>query len=217
MPPSPPWHRRSRAARRAALLAWAALLAPPLGCAAGPESAVVAPPPAFPRFPAQASAAGVWAEARFPADHVELLGLDLLEHGLLPVELKLGTSADRGGEPHLARAIFDAHLYLQDGSVLEWEPEPRPAGASRQAARRLEEHALAFSLLEPWSDARSGLVCFRFDDERVRVQGTRVLSRRPGADRELDLLASVLSFTVATAEGPVELRVGLEAARESAR
>jgi len=200
---------RGRSLRLVAALALVALAA----CGTLPESRVVAPPTGFPGFPAQAGTAGIWAEARFPTDQERRFGADLVALGLLPVELRVGRSDDaaEGDTPHLSAGGFHPHLYLQDGTVLEQVHAPRLVGLPPEVRGRLEAALLDPSLLVAWKDARPGLLLFRLDPGRVRVQGTRALSRRPGADRELDLLQSVLAFSVATEKGPVELRVGLRA------
>jgi hypothetical protein len=194
------------------------LLAPLLlalaACGTLPD-AVEAGPDWYPGFPRRAQVDGIYAEATFRDDHARALGADLTSEGVLPIWLRVGSLPGATPGAVLSEDVIDAHLYLQDGTVLEHVAPERVAGRGARATDAAIAGALELSRVRPWDAAESGALYFAFAEEGVRVRSGFALSASTGVWRELDLLDSLLGFTVTTADGPRHLFVGVKAGRGS--
>ena len=180
-----------------------------VGCAApAPRGEVIPSPAGFPGYPSPAHLGAIWTEAAFATNHVRLFGEDLTDEGILPIHVKVGLQGAEAGAPRLAGEALDPHLYLQDGTVLEWVPHEEVVTGTRAGRARVTELALPLSLLEPWSQAPGGFVFFRIGDS-LRLKGTHALSSTGRCHRELDLLHSLLELDVAAEDGSKRLFVGL--------
>ncbi|MEW6072723.1 MAG: hypothetical protein AB1726_09055 [Planctomycetota bacterium] len=178
------------------------------GCRTPAEDRTVVPAPAgFAGFPTPAHAGEVWARAAFVTNHARLLGADLTREGILPVRLTVGRRGSAEGAPRVVAEAIDPHLYLQDGTVLEWVPAGEVARGGR-ARERVAELALPLTLLAPWDSAPSGFLFFRIPAS-VRVRDLHALSSAGGRHRELRLSRSLLAFAVLTDEGTRRIHVGL--------
>lgn len=188
-------------------IALSLLLATLASCGLSTQPTVIATPPGFDGFPVESSDAEVWAEAVLYTDHVELLGEDLVEQGVLPLALRVGlVSGDVGRLVRLSPESFDPRLYLPDGTVLGAvrERRMRSSSAIQRAAR---DHGLELTLLPAWTAAEEGFLFLELGD--VRVERNFALTHRQGHYRELDLFHALLAFVVETDAGPREVRVGL--------
>lgn len=191
----------------AAGLALTGILASCLGSAG---RTVLAPPPGVGGFPTRADDEAVWLEARFEDDQDGVFGHDLHRHGLLAVAVRIGLRPGHEASGlYLDPDLVLPELFLQDGTPLTWEPAPRPPRGGASLWNALDRRRLEFSLLVPFQEAREGYLYFRFDPDRVRVREARVLSRVPGAERELELNASLLRLNVAGAGATRSLSVGI--------
>ena len=180
-----------------------------VGCAApAPRGAVIPSPAGFPGYPNPAHLGAIWTEAAFATNHARLFGEDLIGEGILPIHVKVGLQGAEAGAPRLVGDALDPHLYLQDGTVLEWVPHEEVETATRAGRERVTELALRLSLLDPWSHAAGGFVFFRIGDS-LRLKGTHALSSTGRCHRELDLLHSLLELDVVTDDGTKRLFVGL--------
>ena len=161
----------------------------------------------FAGFPDGSTDRSVWVEARFVSATEPRLGTDLTALGVLPVALRLGHLNVEWERARLSRDTFDAHLYLQDGTVLGWIGPQSPE--LPEAVRRAQGlHGLEFSLLPPWSAAEEGFVFFQLGDG-VRIDGPLARIRDAAGTREVALDGSLLSFRVETGTGSREVRVGV--------
>lgn len=177
------------------------------------RGAVIGRPTAFPSFPTQASAQGVWAEATFYTNHAGVFGTDLTRSGILPVALRVGV---RGVDetPYRLADDFDPQLYLQDGVALRWLPVESIETKNTEVSNRIAELAFRPSLLEPWDESPTAFLFFAFDEDDVTVDEALALSRAGGElYHEVDLLQSLLSFTVTGAGEPSRLHLGLRGGR----
>jgi hypothetical protein len=186
-----------------------------LGCASAP--AVLRAPSEFPGFPSQAQNGAVWLEAGYPLDAADLLGADLAAAGWIPVRVRIGRTAPTGAKERLSDDSLDAHLYLEDGTVLCWASPHEIRGLRQSTRDRALAQALPLSLLKAWDVADEGFLYFRADPARVRVRGTLALSRSGETARELDLLRSLLVLHVEDEQGVRPLAVGLRASRGKER
>lgn len=183
-----------------------------LGCASVGRDAVIGAPELFLGFPSTTERAPLRVEARYPRDNAEVLRLDLLARGILPIAVRVGLS-DTAGSARLDEANIDPHLYLQDGTPLSWIPARQLALEGGALGDAITHQALALGWIEAWEGSREGWLFFRCDAERVRVADLRVLVRRPTSDRELELLDSLLTFNVSVGSDERMLAVGLGSGR----
>lgn len=198
---------------RTAILASAVLLC--AACAGLERGAVVASTADFPGFPSQAKSGVVWAEGTFYANHADALGTDLLRRGVLPVALRIGRRADDGQAYRLA-SDFDPHLYLEDGTPLDWIAPGTGEWAERQLADRVAELGLRAGLVEDWDRTRPSFLFFRLPGG-ARVDGGSVLVRSHGHYRSLELAHSLLTFELTGDRGAETVHVGLTSARWTGR
>ena len=182
-------------------------------CGGGSES-VVRAPAEFPRFPDQTNSGIVWTEATYYTNHDDIFDTDLVRGGLLPVALRIGLRGDDDADHRLSES-FDAHLYLQDGTALRWVPSEQIEISRKSTIDQIARRSLDMSLLDDWRNAREGFLFFRLPSDRVKVRGTRVLSSDDLGQRELDLLGSLISFTVTTRDGDTQIFVGMKSERWS--
>lgn len=186
-----------------------------VGCGGSVRGAVAGSPRDFPGYPTQAHRGALWAEATYYTNHDDIFGTDLTRWGILPVALRVGIR----GEDDAARRLadeFDPHLYLQDGTPLVWLNAELTEWKNKEVSDRVAEVALTPSLLGAWDASRPRFLFFHFDPE-VRLDGTKALSQHAGLFNELDLLQSLLVFTVSSDSGPETLYVGLAAGRWTGR
>ncbi len=195
---------------------------PPLGglllalcasCGGGVSGAVVEEPERFPGYPNQTNLESVWAEAIFFTDHERIFGTDLTRDGILPVALHLGTRGPEKGVWRVSEETFDPHLYLQDGTALQWIPYDSVGLRSKRIHDRVASLALRMSLLLDWDAAEPRFVFFAFDEERILIDGTRAIRVQSRGGQELDLLHSLAGFSVEGEDEAEQLFVGLTAGR----
>ena len=182
------------------------LLSSCLGSGSRPE--VLTSPTSFPGFPNPAHFGAVWAEASFVTNHAQVFETDLTKEDLLPLFVRVGRRGEEAGAPRLVDEVLDPHLYLQDGTVLEWVPQDQLQLARRRTTDLVAETALKLSLLEPWEASPGGFLFFRIPED-VRLSGSYALSSNDHLHRELPLAHSLLAFDVFTDDGPRRLFVGL--------
>ena len=179
-------------------------------CASG-RGTVVGAPSDFPGFPAQAKSGVVWAETTWYANHAELFGQDLVRRGVLPVALRIGMRAD-DGLAHRLEGDFDPHLYLEDGTSLDWVPAEEAGGKNRELAERIAELALRPGLIETWERTEPRFLFFRLPAD-AREEDGRVLVPYRGHWRSLDLLHSLLAFDLTDDRETRTVHVGLASGR----
>jgi len=211
---SPAGLRPARAAGPAAALA---LLLAAVGCAGSARGGVAHLPVELAGYPKLADSGPIWAQATFYTNHAQVFGTDLLDLGILPVALRVGSHAGPELLARLTEDGLDPHLYLPDGSALAWAPRAGIRVSDKRLADRLAEVSLSFTLLADWEGAREGFVFFSFDPERVAIVDTLAYTRDDAVEREMDLLGSLVSFHAKTEDGGREVFVGLRSARWTAR
>jgi hypothetical protein len=183
-----------------------------LGCASVGRDAVIGAPALLLGFPSTLERGPLRVEARCPLGDEEALGRDLLARGILPVAIRIGLR-DATSSAKLDEANIDPHLYLPDGTPLDWIPARQIAQEAGPLAEAIAGRALALGWIEAWESAREGWLFFRCEPERVRVAGLRVLVRRPTSDRELELLDSLLTFNASVGSDEPMFAVGLGSSR----
>ena len=167
---------------------------------------IVAEPAGHPGFPSETQVDGVWVEARFVENHPWVLGKDLARtRGVLPIALRIGRRSGDSLPANLDEELFDAVLYLQDGSTLPWIPleeldERRDTFAT---------NALRTSLVPEWNASEPGFLYFDAAARGVRLRGRHALAVGDHLNRELDLVGSVVALTLSTASGPRRVHVGV--------
>ncbi len=161
------------------------------------------------RFPSPANVDTLWAEATFFTDHEEIFDRDLIDkEAILPIALRVGWRGQDTLNPRLTET-FDAHLYLQDGTALDWLPIDSIRIGKDEVEDQVRRLSLDLSLLGSWETAQDGFIYFRVPEKNVAINGTLVTTFGGGVQRELDLLGSLLAFTVSTTQGDREVFVGL--------
>lgn len=185
-------------------------------CAApGRGAVVVGSPSDAPGFPSQAKSGVVWAEAAFCTNHAEVFGQDLVRRAVLPVALRLGRRADDRLAQRLADD-FDPHLYLADGTSLEWIPPEEAGGSNAALAERIAALGLRPGLLEDWERTEQRFLFFRLPED-VRVDGGELLVPYRGHWRSLGLAHSLLAFDLTDEQGTRTVHVGLATGRWTKR
>lgn len=175
-------------------------------CALPGRGTVVGAPSDLPGFPGQAKSGVVWAEAIWYTNHAELLGQDLVRRGVLPVALRLGMRAD-DGRAHQLADDFDPHLYLEDGTSLDWIPPEEVDGKNHELAERIAELALRPGLIESWERTEPRLLFFRLPAGAREEDGHVLVPCRENY-RSLQLLHSLVAFDVTDEQGTRTVRVG---------
>ena len=184
------------------------------GCAGPAQHPILGEPEGHPGFPSETFVEEVWAEARFVGNHARVLGQDLSEDfGLVPVALRLGHRTDSPAGSWLDPESIDPVLFLQDGTPLAWVP-PEDL---EQSDDRIAANTLPMTLLPTWGETRGGFLFFSAAAAGVRLRGRNALVVKEHINLELDLLGSVLAFTISTPSGPRRVYLGLGLERWEAK
>jgi hypothetical protein len=128
-----------------------------------------------------------------------------------PVAQRIGRRAD-DGLAHRLEDDFDPHLYLEDGTSLDWIPAEEVDGRNRELAERIAELALRPGLIETWERTEPRFLFFRLPPG-ARVEDDRVLVPSREHWRSLDLLHSLLAFDLTDDRGTRTVHVGLASGR----
>jgi hypothetical protein len=177
------------------------------GACNGPAHApIVGEPKGHPGFPSETLVGDVWAEARFVRNHKRVLGQNLTkDRGVIPITLRLGRRSGTAGLASIDKETLDPVLYLEDGTALPWVPLDE-LGHTSDA---LGSNALSTSIIPAWEDSRAGFLFFTANNIGVRLSGRHALVIGEHLNRELDLIGSVLAFTITTPAGPQRVHLGL--------
>ena len=169
-------------------------------------------------YPPQATRGPVHVEARYYLDQDKIFGGDMVQDlSMVPIAVRLGVVG--GGidmtEIPAAPEDMDMVLILADGTVLR-RVAPETLDVRRRRFARLVQEALVGGFLPSWTDPREGFVYFELPSG-VRLDQSELIVRRaiPGGLRKMDLLDSVLSFTLPIDDQRREVNVGLQPARRS--
>jgi len=180
-------------------------------CAAPVRGTVIGAPAEFPGYPSQAKSGVVWCEATYFTNHKSVFGTDLVRRGVLPIAVRLGLRAD-DGEAHRLADDFDPHIYLQDGTSLDWVPLAKAGWKNRELNDRVASLGLRPGLLDDWERTSQRFLFFRLPPD-ARVDGDKVLVPHGDHYRSVDLLQSLLAFDVSSEEGVHTVHVGLSSGR----
>ncbi len=176
-----------------------------------PKDVAYPAPPGFQGFPRSSSDEGVYAEASFDSRSKDVFGFDLVEHGVVPVHLKIQLRGESMNTKliRLDQDRWDMRLYLQDGTVVPAVSAEKVAeGLRSDDARRVRDNAFQPTLLG--EQATQGYVFFWLTPEsRFKTDGSTVYHALEGGYRPLHLPDSLVAFNVSIEDAVRPFYVGV--------